>query len=169
MAVDLESERSTWQIHLDGLLTMLQQPGINISQGETFTLVTALRTLNSQDQMVKSMASREMDHFEKTQLILDVAKLRLRALTIEMDALFTKSRQPRKLDMQKFRHSIKQIHRDLAIVPSMLPKEVTFPKGPSVEQSDEVAPFPTSILCRSGHLQQRLSECEMNYSNLASY
>lgn len=124
MTVNLRADDRTWQIHLDGLLTLLRTPSTLTSNQTAATPVRAMQMLGSQKSTADlSFLSHARNDFEKAWLFLDVAKLCLRMLSSEMDDLFSDTRRPRKLDVEKVRNSTRQVHRNLVLVPSMIPRE----------------------------------------------
>lgn len=103
MIVDSKPYPTTWQIHLDGLLILLQQARTSNDKSieETSTLIMALNILYCESSKVKPAGYQEISSFRKAQIMLDVVKLRLRALTKDMDLLFTNSKRPRKTRRSK--------------------------------------------------------------------
>ncbi|UKZ68163.1 uncharacterized protein TrAtP1_009198 [Trichoderma atroviride] len=118
MIVNLDPADKTWQTHLSGLLSILQQiPDNNIR----FTLVKAVRISDSVTNIHKALESSTVDGLQRACLLLDIIKLQLRKLDADLDAITSSSPRPlRKLDMQKLQVSMKRIRKHLDIFPLMI-------------------------------------------------
>ncbi|KAH8892694.1 hypothetical protein GQ53DRAFT_840571 [Thozetella sp. PMI_491] len=118
MVVNVSSEDKTWRIHLDGLLKLLQT---GTGRNTWPSLTRAMGLIHTKTDVYEAIASSSLEGFGKACLLLDVAKLRLYSLALEMEALLNdKSRIPRKLDVQKLHVSTRQIEKNLNLVPVML-------------------------------------------------
>ncbi|KAF2005324.1 hypothetical protein P154DRAFT_518836 [Amniculicola lignicola CBS 123094] len=121
MTVNLDSEDRTWQVHLDGFLEMLYRQRWKLqSDVKGPTLIRAMQLMNPENTVATSLANLTTDNFDKACLLLDIAKLRLRKLTLAMNELVSSGRCPRKLDVQKLRVALKQVERDIASIPLLL-------------------------------------------------
>jgi hypothetical protein len=99
-----------------------------------------------------------MGHLEKAQLLLDIAKLRLRTLNGELEALFDKSKLPRKIDVERIRQFLRRVYRDLTLVSSVLPREATLGASLVAAERSEAVP-PVLIPRRSEDPQQCFPDC----------
>jgi hypothetical protein len=132
MIVNTVPDDKTWQIHLDGLLAMLQQ-NHSTTEGEdktTANLIAARKFTQSDKSgdLQEFLQSRPpMDDIEKAWLLVDISKLRLRKIVATMDRLrmFNGINITcfRKLDVEKLRVAVKQIQRELRLVRELVPKE----------------------------------------------
>lgn len=118
MIVNLDPADKTWQTHLSGLLSILEQiPDDTIK----FTLVKAVRISDSVTNIHKALESSTTDGLQKACLLLDTIKLQLRKLDADLDAITSSSPRPlRKLDMQKLQVSIKRIRKHLDLFPLVI-------------------------------------------------
>ncbi|OKL57245.1 hypothetical protein UA08_07621 [Talaromyces atroroseus] len=109
----------TWQIHLDGLLAMLQQNHHSTTKCDdksSSNLIAARECAQSDGNgdVQKFLQSRPpMDSIEKAWLLMDLSKLKLRKLIATMDHFH----------VEKLRVSVKQIQRDILLVRESVPKE----------------------------------------------
>lgn len=118
MIVNLDPADQTWQIHLSGLLSILQQIPDNTVK---LSLIKAVRISDSVTNVHKALESSTVDGLQRACLLLDIAKLQLRKLAPEIDAITRSSPPPlRKLDMQKLQVSIKRIHKHLDLFPIII-------------------------------------------------
>jgi hypothetical protein len=158
MTVNTNLEDRTWQAHLDGLLAMLQLQQNYYHEEQESSLIKAVQLLRSSDATKASLESFSSNDFEKACILLDIAKLWLRKLVAQMHDLTSDSRQVRKLDIRKLRVSLKQVHRDIALIPSMLPLEAS---GVSVLKWNEyrtVLIISESLLLQSGQFIQPIEK-----------
>lgn len=118
MIVNLDPTDQTWQTHLSGLLSILQQIPDNAVK---LPLIKAVRVSDSVTNVHKALESSTVDGLQRACLLLDIVKLQLRKLAPEIDAI-TRSSPPtlRKLDMQKLQVSIKRIHKHLDLFPIII-------------------------------------------------
>lgn len=120
MTVNLDPDDRTWTVHLDGFLAILCQQQVECSEAWISTLIHASQILKRGDGIHASLAGRAMDDLRTAFLLMDITKLRLRQLTSEMRKLLGGLERPRKLDVQKLRVSLKQVHGDILLIPSKL-------------------------------------------------
>ncbi|KAF2736015.1 hypothetical protein EJ04DRAFT_562785 [Polyplosphaeria fusca] len=120
MLVNLDSEDRTWQIHLDGFLTLLRQRPSSCGTGQVAILMEALTRSDNSDTTEITLSNNLQDDLDKASLIIDIAKLRLKAVAHNLHHLVTATPYPRKLDIQKTRVSLKRVQRDISTVPSLL-------------------------------------------------
>lgn len=134
MIVHVASDGSTcWQTHLDGLLALDKSSESTNSHVRLPMIASTLCTLDSHLSAAEFMAIPEGDSLPKALSLLAITTLRLRALVVEMDVLFTSSERPRKLLVEKFRQSVRHIHRDVTSLPSILPKWIALDRNFSAE------------------------------------
>jgi hypothetical protein len=118
MIVNLDPADKTWQTHLNGLLSILQQIPDNTAK---LTLVKATQTSHSVPDVHKALASSSVNNLQRACLLLDIVKLQLRQLAAEIDAIASTSPPPlRKLDIQKLQVSIKHIRKNLNLFPIII-------------------------------------------------
>jgi hypothetical protein len=122
MMVNVDRNDKTWQIHLNGLLAMLHQSYEPTEGNKAPPLLKACQIIDSPN-IGEAVSALQVCDAEKVGILLDIAKLRLRSLNAEFVKLFASTSPPRKLDVQKLRPSIKELHDNLLLIPSMLPEQ----------------------------------------------
>ncbi|KAK9780167.1 putative Zn(2)-C6 fungal-type domain-containing protein [Seiridium cardinale] len=129
MSVNLESNDKTWQIHLDGLLTILQsRPRITNTRAEyevSSSLIAAVEIFNCSANIWHSLAGFSISDSGKGWLAINLVVLQLRKLVTEFDVLFGRTSSPRKIDMQKLRKSFREVNQNLALLPSIINPRLT--------------------------------------------
>lgn len=134
MIVNLDPADKTWETHLSGLLSILQQIPDNTVK---FTLIKAVRISDSVINVHKAVEPSTVDGLQKASLLLDIVKLQLRKLGAEIDAITHSSPPPlRKLDIQKLQVSIKHIRKRLDLFSIMIGD----PFGPSMVHIGQGSP-----------------------------
>lgn len=128
MIVNTSTDDKTWQIHLNGLLAMLQQSCKSRDGGSVATsnLIAARKFgMSDNGDLQEFFRSRNpIEDIEKVWLILDISKMRLRKFIGTMDEFrASKGGSFKKLDVEKLRVSVKLIQRDLRIITELVPKE----------------------------------------------
>lgn len=165
MIVNLSPDDRTWQVHVNGLLSILRQSSSATASPTIFTLTTAIQCLNSQKQINEYVATPTMTSIDKASLLLSVAELTLKNIIDDMDELFAQSRAPRKIDIQRLRKSLRQIQRNLILVPPLIPEEdgpakflsqehdsaYSLAKSPKFDSSSEKSVNDQLIRCRHQH------------------
>jgi hypothetical protein len=123
MIVNIELEDRTWQIHLEGLLSILSQQWLHhraSSMDSSGTLHLAIQICKSEGEVFRTLETCEMNSLGKAFLILDVAQLCLRPLASKVGDLL-RGATPRKIDVQKLRASVRQIQKNLKLFPKVCP------------------------------------------------
>jgi hypothetical protein len=123
MIVNIEAEDRTWQIHLDGLLGILEKPPF--AQDTLLTDVSdplrvAIQISKFAGNAFGSFATHNMNSLDKGFFILDVAMLCLRPLASAIEDLLQEA-TPRKIDIQKLRAFLRQIQKNLKLFPHVCP------------------------------------------------
>lgn len=119
MVLSTDPLDKTWQIHLNALRVLLHQ----CSNGrEGSSPQSDFQRFSSQNGR-ETVSPSSLSSFDKASLLLDIAKLALKRLNDEFNELFGNISPPRKLDVQKLRRSIKEVHDNLLLVPSMFGSE----------------------------------------------
>jgi hypothetical protein len=118
MAVNIDKEDRTWQIHLDGLLNLLpRMSGFT----ETVILSKAMEIFESGQDIGETLASTASSRLDTAYLLLDLTKLRLRKILFDMGPLFSPdTTTPRKIDIQRSRILYKRLYRDLSTFLSLI-------------------------------------------------
>ncbi|KAF3026527.1 hypothetical protein E8E14_013713 [Neopestalotiopsis sp. 37M] len=119
MIVNLDPEDKTWHTHLDGLLSLVSRSPVSST---TFYLHKALKLVESRNELSNDLSGLAVTGDPSVAyLLLDVTKLRLRKILPDILSLFKDTlAQPRKIDVQKFRVSIKKIYVDLELFSNMI-------------------------------------------------
>lgn len=174
MIVNIDPKDQTWRIHLEGLLNILSHTLVthqDLPTSDFDTLHHAIIISRSEGDVFQKLASYHVNDRAKASLILDVAKLCLRPLIVEVENL-SKEKTPRKLDAQKIRASVKHIQKNLKLFPKICPKaELDITKVPPSERLVNVGLFwkqtnsvLTNILGTSSNPMERLQLSPAHYS-----
>jgi hypothetical protein len=143
MIVNIDPKDQTWRIHLDGLLNILSQTSYHsdLPTDDFNTLHHAVYISKSEGNQFQRLAAYEVPNRIKAFLILDVAKLCLQPLASKAENL-TEEENPRKLDVQKLRASIKNIQKNLKLFPKICRKpELDINKVSRDERLMNASPF----------------------------
>jgi hypothetical protein len=122
MIVNVDLNNKTWQMHLNGVLAVLHQSRDLVHEKDGMPLLRALQIIDSHN-FEDSISTLPVCGIIKASILLEFSKLRLTYLNTEFNNLFTDSSHSRKLDIQKLWRSIKDIHNNLLLIPSMLPEQ----------------------------------------------
>jgi hypothetical protein len=129
MVVSSDPHDKTWQIHLNALLILLHQnfndqnfSDQNSNRMKGSPLQNVFQFLSSQN-IREIISPLPLSSCDKASLLLDITKLALRRLNNEFNKIFSNISPPRKLDVQKLRRSIKEVHDNLLLISSMLGKD----------------------------------------------
>jgi hypothetical protein len=160
MIVNNSPDDNTWQIHLDGLLAVL--PQIRLDEARPNSLLKAAQILDSQIHVAELFATVAMPSMEKAGLVLDIAKLQLRQLMVEMNKLSQDMSSLRQIDLSKFRRAIKQSYRNLGLVLTLL-HELASPQDPEETTSSKAEGLSTSMVESNGNEEGGYCECKPNY------
>ena len=110
-------DEDTWRIHLDGCLTLLQQSSQEVNGTAPLKpLEQALRFVRDDTIGTFSFDTATTNDKEKVVLLVNILKLRLRALVQEFCTLTRSIVQPRKLDVLRLRLLMKQLLSDFDLV-----------------------------------------------------
>jgi hypothetical protein len=113
MTVSSDWENITWRTHFDAYLAMLRQAWwVLADKSRESLLARALHFVDDKDNRQLSFNDPTRTDSDTAELLLDVSKLRLSNIDQELGKLLNKVPQPRKLDIQKLRSSVKRIHVD---------------------------------------------------------
>lgn len=120
MIVSCDDADVTWQIHLDGFLAMLEQPPSASLDANMPSLWRAASHLCSSDHLSASFELAAVDDIERACLLLDIAKLRLRRLLVDVKQSNRFSLPLTDLQSRKLRVQLQYIHRGLLSVTATL-------------------------------------------------
>lgn len=121
MTVSSDWEDDTWQTHLNAYLVMLRQTsGAPPDKGKESLLVQALQLVNGNAKGQLSLNDPSKTDSETARLLIDVCKLRLCDIAQDLADLFERMPQPRKLDIQKVRLSVKHVYADALSVSGLI-------------------------------------------------
>jgi hypothetical protein len=117
MTVSSDWDDTTWQTHLDGYLSLLRQTGQQpTGKAQDSMLAQALQCAGDDATVQHFHSYGTMADIDKTTLLLDISKLRLRTLARKLCTLLHGATPPRKLDVQKLQSYVKQIYADLLLI-----------------------------------------------------
>ncbi|KAM0692552.1 hypothetical protein Q7P36_007106 [Cladosporium allicinum] len=124
MTVSSDWEDTTWRTHVDAYLVMLRRrPWVPTDKSRESSLAQALQFADDNDKRQLSLSDPGKPDSEMAELLLDVCKLRLSNIAQDLARLFERGPQPRKLDIQKLRLSVKRVYSDLLFVPGLTSSE----------------------------------------------
>jgi hypothetical protein len=130
MTVSSDWEDHTWRTHLDAYFAMFWQTSqAPTDKSRESSLLQALQFVHDHNKRQLSLNDPSKTDTETAVLLLDVCKLRLSNIAQDLAGLFERGPQPRKLDIQKLRLSVKHLHADVLSVSKLLsPSESRRPK-----------------------------------------
>ena len=124
MTVSSDWEDTTWRTHVDAYLVMLRRRSwVPTDKSRESSLAQALQFADDNDKRQLSLSDPGKTDSEMAEVLLDVCKLRLSNIAQDLARLFERGPQPRKLDIQKLRLSVKHVYSDLLFVPGLTSSE----------------------------------------------
>jgi hypothetical protein len=118
MTVGVDQSDQTWLTHVNGLLALLQKP--HNDDLRSLLLYEAIQRLAHPAGLNGDEQDNDLTDTERTFLILEISKLRLKTHITDMEGLLISSDHPRQLDLQKIRGSVTRVYKDLALIPGQL-------------------------------------------------
>lgn len=121
MTVSSDWEDNTWRTHLDAYLAMLRQTSqapTDKSRGSS--LLQALQFVYDNNQRQLSLVDPSKTDTETAELLLNVCKFELSNIAQDLTGLFERGSQPRKIDIQKLRLSVKHLRADVLSVSKLI-------------------------------------------------
>ena len=124
MKVSSDWEDTTWRTHVDAYLVMLRRRSwVPTDKSRESSLAQALQFADDNDKRQLSLSDPGKTDSEMAEVLLDVCKLRLSNIAQDLARLFERGPQPRKLDIQKLRLSVKHVYSDLLFLPGITSPE----------------------------------------------
>jgi len=122
MTVASDWDDDTWQVHLDGYLSLLQHASHDgFERSPTHLMEQALQFVRADAMETFSFDAATRNEVEKAILLLHILKLRLRVIVEDFCRLTQSVMRPRKLDMQRLRFLLQRLLDDLALLPTTSP------------------------------------------------
>jgi hypothetical protein len=121
MTVSIDQRDRTWLMHVDGLLALLHEPHNNALR--YLTLYRATQVLDNLTGLNSDEQDSGLTDSERTFLLLDLSKLRLKTQISDMEGLLASTDHPRQIDLQRIRGSVKRVYKDLATIPAQINAE----------------------------------------------
>ena len=136
MTVSSDWEDTTWRTHVDAYLVMLRRRSwVPTDKSRESSLAQALQFADDNDKRQLSLSDPGKTDSEMAEVLLDVCKLRLSNIAQDLARLFERGPQPRKLDIQKLRLSVKHVYSDLLSVTGLTPSESKLTESFLIEQA----------------------------------
>jgi hypothetical protein len=122
MTVASDWDHDTWQVHLDGYLSLLQHASHDgFERSPIHLMEQALQFVRADTVETFSFDAATRNDQEKAVLLLHILKLQLRVIVEDYCKLTESVMRPRKLDMQRLRFLLQRLLDDIALLPTTLP------------------------------------------------
>jgi hypothetical protein len=151
MAVSSDWEDNTWRTHLDAYFAMLRQTSqAATDNSRDSSLLQALQFVYDNNKRELSLNDPSKTDTETAELLLDVCKLRLSNIAQDLAGLFERGPQPRKLDIQKLRLSVKRLYADVLSVSKLISPSESRPSKLLLIEHSAVKILAASLLIEFG-------------------
>jgi hypothetical protein len=170
MIVNVDPYDKTWQVHLNGLLEILRKSHTLVYEKKALPLLKAMQIMDCRN-VRETISTQPVCDIAGAGILLDIAKLRLNCLDTEFTKLFADASPPRKIDVQKLRRLIKELHDNLRLMPSMLPEEPGTADGKgTLDEGSAALTMPSSTMSFNPYFHgYQASKILPSNFNLANY